>query len=214
MLTTLRLTAFGVVEEAELELGAGLTALTGETGAGKTMIVSGLGHLLGARADAGVVRRGSDKAVVEGRWELPTELADRVTGLGGTVEEGEVVALRQVAATGRSRAVVGGAGVPVSTLGDLLSELATIHGQSGQIRLSTQERQRELLDAKAAPQNCRATSPILRSAAPRQRSSRSSRRRRRPGPARQTCSATASARSRPWRRSRARTRRSPPSSPG
>ncbi|SHJ71208.1 DNA repair protein RecN (Recombination protein N) [Tessaracoccus bendigoensis DSM 12906] len=151
MLTTLRLTAFGVVDGAELDLGPGLTALTGETGAGKTMIVSGLGHLLGARADAGIVRRGADKAVVEGRWEVPPGLAARITELGGTVEDGEVVTLRQVAASGRSRAVVGGAGVPVSALADLLSEVATIHGQSGQMRLSTPERQRELLDTLAAP---------------------------------------------------------------
>ena len=151
MLTTLRLTAFGVVDEAALDLGPGLTALTGETGAGKTMIVSGLGHLLGARGDAGIVRRGADKAVVEGRWEVPPPLAERVRDLGGDVDD-ELVALRQVSAQGRSRAVLGGAGVPLSALGDVLGELATIHGQSGQIRLSTPERQRELLDARARPE--------------------------------------------------------------
>ena len=97
MLTTLRLTAFGVVDEAALDLGPGLTALTGETGAGKTMIVSGLGHLLGARGDAGIVRRGADKAVVEGRWEVPPSLAERVRDLGGDVDD-ELVALRQVSA--------------------------------------------------------------------------------------------------------------------
>ena len=151
MLATLRLTAFGVVDEAHLELGPGLTALTGETGAGKTMVVSGLGHLLGARADAGIVRRGSERALVEGRWELPPRLVERVRELGGEADDGEVVTLRQVTAHGRSRAVVGGAGVPVSALADLISEAATIHGQSGQIRLSSPERQRELLDAHARP---------------------------------------------------------------
>ena len=152
MLTSLRLDAFGVVDASELELGPGLTALTGETGAGKTMIVAGLGHLLGARADAGIVRRGADRAVVEGRWEVPEDFAERVAEAGGDVEEGELITLRQVNANGRSRAVVGGAGVPVSTLGELLSEIATIHGQSGQMRLSTPERQRELLDARARPE--------------------------------------------------------------
>ena len=152
MLTSLRLNAFGVVDASELELGPGLTALTGETGAGKTMIVAGLGHLLGARADAGIVRRGADRAVVEGRWEVPEDFAERVAEAGGDVEEGELITLRQVNANGRSRAVVGGAGVPVSTLGELLSEIATIHGQSGQMRLSTPERQRELLDARARPE--------------------------------------------------------------
>ena len=152
MLTLLRLNAFGVVDASELELGPGLTALTGETGAGKTMIVAGLGHLLGARADAGIVRRGADRAVVEGRWEVPEDFAERVAEAGGDVEEGELITLRQVNANGRSRAVVGGAAVPVSTLGELLSEIATIHGQSGQMRLSTPERQRELLDARARPE--------------------------------------------------------------
>ncbi len=152
MLTLLRLNAFGVVDASELELGPGLTALTGETGAGKTMIVAGLGHLLGARADAGIVRRGADRAVVEGRWEVPEDFAERVAEAGGDVEEGELITMRQVNANGRSRAVVGGAGVPVSTLGELLSEIATIHGQSGQMRLSTPERQRELLDARARPE--------------------------------------------------------------
>ena len=151
MLTTLRLSAFGVVDDATLELGPGLTALTGETGAGKTMIVSGLGHLLGARGDSGVVRRGADKAVVEGRWEIPDALAERVRDLGGDVDHGELVALRQVTAQGRSRAVVGGAGVPVSTLAEVIGEVATIHGQSEQVRLSSPERQRELLDAHAKP---------------------------------------------------------------
>ncbi|MHA7860116.1 DNA repair protein RecN [Tessaracoccus sp. Y36] len=151
MLTALRMSAFGVVDEAELELGPGLTALTGETGAGKTMIVSGLGHLLGSRGDAGIVRRGADRAVVEGRWEVADDLAARVRDLGGDAEDGELVTLRQVTAQGRSRAVLGGAGVPISALADLIGEIATIHGQSGQIRLSSPDRQRELLDAHANP---------------------------------------------------------------
>ncbi|MHA6511474.1 DNA repair protein RecN [Tessaracoccus sp. Z1128] len=151
MLSALRLTAFGVVDEAHLELGPGLTALTGETGAGKTMVVAGLGHLLGVRADAGIVRRGRDRAVVEGRWQLPPHLVERVHELGGESDDGEVVTLRQVTAQGRSRAVVGGAGVPVAALAELISETATIHGQSGQMRLSTPERQREMLDAQARP---------------------------------------------------------------
>lgn len=151
MLTELRLNAFGVVEESVLELSPGLTALTGETGAGKTMIVAGLGHLLGARADSGVVRRGADRAIVQGRWEIPECLAARVEEVGGTVEAGELVTLRQVSSQGRSRAVLGGAGVPVSTLAEIVGELATIHGQAEQQRLATAERQRELLDEHARP---------------------------------------------------------------
>ncbi|MEZ5087850.1 MAG: AAA family ATPase [Tessaracoccus sp.] len=151
MLSELRLSAFGVVEDAVLELGPGLNALTGETGAGKTMIVSGLGHLLGARADSGVVRRGAERATVQGRWEVDPDIVARVHELGGDTDGAEVVTLRQVSAQGRSRAVVGGAATPVSTMATLLGELATIHGQSEQIRLSLPERQRELLDAHAKP---------------------------------------------------------------
>ena len=152
MLTELRLNSLGVVAEAVLPLGPGLTALTGETGAGKTMIVAGLGLLLGARADASLVRNGQDRALVQGRWEVGEIMAEAVEALGGDLDDGvELATLRQVSSQGRSRATVGGAQVPVSTLAGLLAELATIHGQSEQVRLSSPERQRELLDAFAAP---------------------------------------------------------------
>ena len=152
MLTELRLNSLGVVAEAVLPLGPGLTALTGETGAGKTMIVAGLGLLLGARADASLVRNGQDRALVQGRWEVGGNTAEAVEALGGDLDDGvELVTLRQISSQGRSRATVGGAQVPVSTVAGLLTDLATIHGQSEQTRLSTPERQRELLDAFAAP---------------------------------------------------------------
>ncbi|MEO7588635.1 MAG: DNA repair protein RecN [Arachnia sp.] len=152
MLTELRLTGFGVVEEAALQLGPGLTALTGETGAGKTMIVAGLGQLLGARGDAGIVRRGSDRALVQGRWQVPSPVVAQVEELGGVVDDGEdLVTVRQVSAQGRSKAVVGGSPVPVSALAQVLDQLATIHGQSEQQRLSTPERQRQILDSWARP---------------------------------------------------------------
>ena len=152
MLTELRLNSLGVVAEAVLPLGPGLTALTGETGAGKTMIVAGLGLLLGARADASLVRNGQDRALVQGRWEVGEIMVKAVEALGGDLDDGvELATLRQVSSQGRSRATVGGAQVPVSTLAGLLADLATIHGQSEQVRLSSPERQRELLDAFAAP---------------------------------------------------------------
>ncbi len=152
MLTELRLTGFGVVDEASLQLGPGLTALTGETGAGKTMIVAGLGQLLGARGDAGIVRRGSTRALVEGRWQVPAAVVEQVEELGGDVDDGvELVTVRHVSAQGRSKAVIGGTQMPVSTLASVLDQLATIHGQSEQQRLSTPERQREILDAWAQP---------------------------------------------------------------
>lgn len=152
MLTELRLNSLGVVAEAVLPLGPGLTALTGETGAGKTMIVAGLGLLLGARADASLVRNGQDRALVQGRWEIGENTAEAVEALGGDLDDGvELVTLRQISSQGRSRATVGGVQVPVSAAAGLMTDLATIHGQSEQTRLSTPERQRELLDAFAAP---------------------------------------------------------------
>lgn len=149
MLEELTLTDFGVVQHTQLDLRPGLIAVTGETGAGKTMIVHGIGQLLGARADSGVVRRGASKAVVAGRWEVGSATGEAVADLGAELDGSELVTVRQLSATGRSRAVVGGSPVPVSALARL--ELATIHGQSEQLRLGTPERQRELLDAHANP---------------------------------------------------------------
>ena len=153
MLTELHLNSLGVVADAVLSLGPGLTALTGETGAGKTMIVAGLGLLMGARADASLVRKGRDKAFVQGRWEVDKSTAETAEALGGDLDDGmELITLRQISSQGRSRATVGGVQVPVSAMANLLAGLATIHGQSEQVRLSTAEKQRELLDAFAAPE--------------------------------------------------------------
>ncbi|MDO5083418.1 DNA repair protein RecN [Arachnia propionica] len=153
MLTELRLTSLGVVADACLNLGPGLNALTGETGAGKTMLVAGLGLLLGARADASLVRSGEGRAVVQGRWDVGEGTRTLVEELGGSLDDGvELVSVRQVTAQGRSRAVIGGAAVPVSAAASLLGELATIHGQSEQVRLSSPERQREILDHYARPE--------------------------------------------------------------
>lgn len=149
MLEELTLTDFGVVQHTQLHLRPGLIAVTGETGAGKTMIVHGIGQLLGARADSGVVRRGAEKAVVAGRWEVSAATRESVADLGAELDGNELVTVRQLSATGRSRAIVGGSPVPVNALARL--ELATIHGQSEQLRLGTPERQRELLDAHANP---------------------------------------------------------------
>lgn len=155
MLSSLHIRGLGLIDEANLELGPGLVAITGETGAGKTMVVTGLGLLLGARADAGVVRVGADRAVVEGLFSGVDAVTPAVDALGGTVDDGELLASRQVSAAGRSRAFVGGAQVPVSSLAGVTGELATIHGQSEQVRLGTPERQREVLDRAAGPDHLR-----------------------------------------------------------
>ena len=156
MLTGLRLSSLGVIGSAEIEPAAGLTAVTGETGAGKTMIVTGLGLLLGGRADAGAVRRGADRAQVEGVFTGLGPVAGRLDELGAETDDGELIVTRRVRSTGGSRAWLGGVPVPLGVLGPITGELATIHGQSEQIRLGTPERQREVLDAAGGPELARA----------------------------------------------------------
>jgi len=151
MLEELRITSLGVIEESVLELGPGFTAITGETGAGKTMVVTALGLLLGGRADTGAVRTGARSARVEGLVRLPAAaagetLATRVDEAGGEVEDGRVLLARQISAEGRSRAFAGGSAVPVSTLSALADPLVAVHGQSDQHRLLQAAAQRESLD--------------------------------------------------------------------
>ncbi|HEX6516811.1 MAG TPA: AAA family ATPase, partial [Nocardioidaceae bacterium] len=116
MLEELRISSLGVIESSTLELGPGLTVITGETGAGKTMVVTALGLLLGGRADTGAVRSGAGRARVEGVVDASTlpEFRAAVEDAGGAVEDDRVVLARNVAAEGRSRAWVGGAVVPVA----------------------------------------------------------------------------------------------------
>jgi len=155
MLTYLRIHDLGVIDDAALEPSPGLTVVTGETGAGKTLVVTGIGLLMGQRGDPGMVRHGCERAVVEGGFVGLGPLADRLDDLGARLDTGagspELLVSRQVSAQGRARAVLGGVSVPLATLADVVGELATIHGQSEQVRLATPERQREVLDRAAGP---------------------------------------------------------------
>ena len=110
MIEELVIRDLGVIAEATLPLGPGFTAVTGETGAGKTMVVTALGLLLGQRADPGLVRRGQSQSWVEGRWLIPADgtVATRVRDAGGDLDGPELILSRSVSAEGRSRAVVGG----------------------------------------------------------------------------------------------------------
>ncbi len=148
MIEEIRIGSLGVIDASALELGPGLTVITGETGAGKTMIVTALGLLLGGRADTGAVRSGARTARVEGvvlLGDLPG-LAEAVEEAGGVVEDDRVVIARNVSAEGRSRAFVGGASVPVATLAEIAQPLVAVHGQSDQHRLLQARAQREALD--------------------------------------------------------------------
>ncbi|QAB16896.1 DNA repair protein RecN [Leucobacter muris] len=147
MIEELHIRDLGVIADATLPLGPGFTAITGETGAGKTMVVSALGLLMGERSDAGAVRTGAAQARVGGivRTSDPA-VAEIVDDIGGDLEDGELVLSRTVNAEGRSRASVGGASAPVGSLGRLAERLFAVHGQSEQLRLRSAAAQRDTLD--------------------------------------------------------------------
>ncbi len=153
MLEELQISGLGVIDAAVLAFDPGFTVVTGETGAGKTMVVTGLSLLLGTRADAGAVRAGADRAQVEGRWRLADDSAAlrRAEDAGGRIDDGELIAVRSVTAAGRSRAVVGGTSVPVSVLADLGSSLVELHVQADQIELLRPAHQLAALDSFAGP---------------------------------------------------------------
>ena len=147
MLEELRISGLGVIDDAVLELSPGLTVVTGETGAGKTMVVSGLGLLFGGRGDAGLVRVGSARAAVDGRLRVgPGRVVEMVDELGGDLDDHTLLLSRVVGADGRSRAQVGGRSVPVGTLAELADELIAVHGQTDQLRLRAPARQRDAID--------------------------------------------------------------------
>ena len=142
----------GVIQEARLSFGPGLTVITGETGAGKTMVLSALGLLLGERSDTSSIRRGQDQAFVEGRWFLKNntdaaaQVSERLAEAGVELSEGELIMNRSVSSEGRGRASVSGKAAPINLLSELGEKLVVVHGQSDQIRLKSAVAQREALD--------------------------------------------------------------------
>lgn len=148
MIEEIKIRDLGVIREATLTFGPGLNVLTGETGAGKTMVLTALGLLLGERSDSSAIRQGQDQAYVEGRWNLPDAklVADAVIDAGGSIDQGELLVNRSINREGRARASVGGASVPVGVLAGLGDQLVVVHGQADQIRLKSATAQREALD--------------------------------------------------------------------
>ncbi|NBX94405.1 MAG: DNA repair protein RecN, partial [Actinobacteria bacterium] len=148
MIEELQIRDLGVIQDATLSFHPGLTVLTGETGAGKTMVLTALGLLLGERSDAGSVRKGSSQTSVEGRWKLSTnqEVITRATDAGGLVEDGELILARTVSTDGKSRAIIGGRSAPIGLLSELGEQLVVVHGQADQIRLKSAVAQRSALD--------------------------------------------------------------------
>lgn len=152
MIEEIRINDLGVISEATLPLGPGFSVVTGETGAGKTMVVTALGLLLGNRADAGAVRHGAKQAVAEASLRLPgvSPVLSRAEEAGALVEyddeAGDLIIARFLSAAGRSRAAVGGRSAPVGLLAELGSDLVAVHGQSDQLRLTSAAAQRGALD--------------------------------------------------------------------
>src|SRR5690606_12987429 len=154
MLEEITIENLGVIGRAQIPFGRGLTVVTGETGAGKTMLLTGLSLLLGGKAGAGRVRACAERASGEGRVlvDEDSHVAERVAEAGGELDEdGSLVIVRTVASQGRSRAHLGGRSVPVSVLAELADELVTVHGQSDQLRLRAPAQQRATVDALAGP---------------------------------------------------------------
>ncbi|MFI2349781.1 DNA repair protein RecN [Streptomyces sp. NPDC019443] len=151
VLEEMRIRSLGVIDDAVVELSPGFTAVTGETGAGKTMVVTSLGLLLGGRADPALVRIGAKSAVVEGRISVPADgpAAVRAEEAGAELDDGTLLISRTVSAEGRSRAHLGGRSVPVGMLSELADELVAVHGQTDQQGLLRPARQREALDRYA-----------------------------------------------------------------
>ncbi|MFI2290761.1 DNA repair protein RecN [Streptomyces niveus] len=147
----MRIRSLGVIDDAVVELSPGFTAVTGETGAGKTMVVTSLGLLLGGRADAALVRIGAKAAVVEGRLTMAADApaARRAEEAGAELDEGALLISRTVSAEGRSRAHIGGRSVPVGVLAELADDLVAVHGQTDQQGLLRPARQRQALDRYA-----------------------------------------------------------------
>lgn len=151
MLDELRIAGVGVIEDAHIAFGPGMTALTGETGAGKTMVLTGLALLMGAKADAALVRHGDDLALVEGALTAVDHapLLDAAEAAGGTLDDGALLLSRQVPRAGRARASLAGRAVPAATLGEVTERYVTVHGQSDQSRLRSPAQQRAALDEVA-----------------------------------------------------------------
>ncbi|MGO1549809.1 MAG: DNA repair protein RecN [Nesterenkonia sp.] len=155
MIQHVTIAGLGVIDRAALQLHPGFNVVTGETGAGKTMVVTALGLLLGARAEATAVRSGADKATVDAEIDVHAghPARRRAAEAGAAMEEDAddepLLIGRALSAKGRSRATVAGRPVPVAVLGEVGAELVTLHGQSDQLRLKAPAAQRSALDTYA-----------------------------------------------------------------
>ena len=136
----------GIIEQSELELGRGLNVLTGETGAGKTMILTALALVLGGKSDSALVRHGSDRLVATAQFSVTANSQDKLDEIGAETDGSSLIVTRTVNSDGKSKASCGGVTVPAGTLADVTEPLIEIHGQSANAQIVKPARQRELLD--------------------------------------------------------------------
>ena len=147
MIREIEIANLGVIERTRLQFVPGFTVLTGETGAGKTLITTAVSQLLGAKSESGLVRHGSDEAVIDCVLSAPEQLHAQLDELGAVLDEDDLVVTRTIGATTRSRAIVGSRSVATATLADIVGATVTLHGQHGQTRLTKPAEQRAMLDA-------------------------------------------------------------------
>ncbi len=139
----------GVIESATLEFEPGLTVLTGETGAGKTMVLTALNLILGGKSDAALVRTGQERLVASGRFTVTKNIAASASEKGADLDGDDLILTRNVNSDGKSKAIAGGIAIPAGTLAELAVELIEIHGQAANLQITKSSKQRELLDRYA-----------------------------------------------------------------
>ena len=148
-LNEISISGIGVIEKSNLEFGPGLTVITGETGAGKTMVLTALNLVLGGKTDSSLVRHGNERALANATFTLPAKLVDRFEERGVVSESGELILTRTLNADGKSKAVASGVTVSASALQEISEELVMVHGQAASQTLTKPTKHLELLDSFA-----------------------------------------------------------------
>ena len=148
-LNEISISGIGVIEKSNLEFGPGLTVITGETGAGKTMVLTALNLVLGGKADSALVRHGQERAIANATFQIPNDFASRFDEKGIISEDGELILTRTVTKDGKSKAVASGSAVSASALQEISEELVMVHGQAASQTLTKSAKHLELLDLHA-----------------------------------------------------------------
>ena len=148
-LNEISISGIGVIEKSLLEFGPGLTVITGETGAGKTMVLTALNLVLGGKSDSALVRHGAERAIANATFTIPKKLVDRFDEKGIISEDGELILTRTVNKDGKSKAIASGTAVSASALQEIAEELVMVHGQAASQTLTKSSKHLELLDLYA-----------------------------------------------------------------